>query len=252
MAAMGVRIGDETAPQWAARARALAALVEERFWLDDLGFYAVAIDGEGKVCRAETSNPGHLLFVGVPNERRAALVARRLLSPAFDSGWGLRTLAAGGVRYNPMSYHNGSVWPHDTAIALAGMARYGERAGVLKVMTDLFEAAQSFGGRMPELLCGFEREKDAPPIAYPVACMPQAWAAGSAFMMISACLGLTIDALHRRVRLVRPRLPAGVERLRVEGLEISGASIDIEVQRLGELTAVTTTPDESVSVLVEE
>ena len=252
MAAMGVRMGDEEASHWAARARTLAALVEERFWLADLGFYAVAIDGEGKVCRVETSNPGHLLFFGAPSEKRAARVARRLLSPAFDCGWGLRTLAAGGVRYNPMSYHNGSVWPHDTAIALAGMARYGERAGVLKVMTDLFEASKTFGGRMPELLCGFEREKDEPPIAYPVACMPQAWAAGSVFMMISACLGLTIDALHRKVRLVRPRLPPGVERLRVEGLDIAGASIDIEVRRLGELTAVTTTPDESVSVLVEE
>jgi glycogen debranching enzyme len=252
MAAMGVRMGDEEAPRWAARARTLAALVEERFWLDDLGYYAVAIDGEGKVCRAETSNPGHLLFAGVPSAARARRVTRRLLSAAFDSGWGLRTLAAGGVRYNPMSYHNGSVWPHDTAIALAGMAKYGERAGVIKVMTDLFEASKTFGSRMPELLCGFEREKDAPPIAYPVACMPQAWSAGSTFMMISACLGLKIDAVHREIRLIRPRLPVGVDRLRVERLEVAGASIDIEVRRLGELTAVTSTPDEAVSVLVEE
>jgi glycogen debranching enzyme len=252
MAAMGVRVGDEDASHWAARAREMAARIEERFWLDDLGFYAVAIDGEGEVCRSETSNPGHLLFFGVPSEKRAALVTRRLLSPAFDSGWGLRTLAAGGVRYNPMSYHNGSVWPHDAAIALAGMARYGERAGVIKVMGDLFEASNTFGARMPELLCGFEREKDAPPIAYPVACMPQAWAAGSVFMMISACLGLAIDAVRHKVRLTRPRLPKGVERLRVEGLDIAGAVIDIEVRRLGELTAVTTTPSESVSVVVEE
>ena len=179
--------------------------VEARFWMEDLGFYALAIDGEGDVCRVETSNPGHLLFVGLPDPERAAKVTRRLLSPAFDSGWGLRTLAAGGVRYNPMSYHNGSVWPHDTAIALAGMARYGERSGMNKVMADLCEASKTFGNRMPELLCGFEREPDEPPIAYPVACMPQAWAAGSTFMMLSACLGLTIDAHRREVRLVRPQ-----------------------------------------------
>ncbi|HEY7851935.1 MAG TPA: glycogen debranching N-terminal domain-containing protein, partial [Caulobacteraceae bacterium] len=129
MAAMGLALGVEEAREWAARAKAIREAVEARFWLDDLGFYAVAIDGAGEVCRVETSNPGHLLFVGLPEPERAAKVTHRLLSPAFDNGWGLRTLAAGAIRYNPMSYHNGSVWPHDTAIALAGMARYGERAG---------------------------------------------------------------------------------------------------------------------------
>ncbi|HEY1449268.1 MAG TPA: glycogen debranching N-terminal domain-containing protein [Caulobacteraceae bacterium] len=252
MAAMGVRVGDEEASQWAARARTLAAKVEERFWLEDLGYYAVAIDGESQVCRAETSNAGHWLFAGAPAAARAGRVTKRLLSPAFDSGWGLRTLAAGGVRYNPMSYHNGSVWPHDTALALAGMARYGERAGVIKVMADLFEASKRFGNRMPELLCGFQREADAPPIAYPVACMPQAWAAGSTFMMLSACLGLRIDALRREVRLVRPRLPLGVERILIERLEVAGSTMDIEIHRLGERTAVTASPDEAVSVVVEE
>jgi len=212
----------------------------------------VAIDGEGEVCRVETSNPGHLLFVGLPSPARARRVAKRLLSPAFDCGWGLRTLAAGGVRYNPMSYHNGSVWPHDTAIALAGMARYGERKGVIRVMGDLFEASKAFGGRMPELLCGFKREPDAPPIAYPVACMPQAWAAGSTFMMLSAALGLKIDAVHREVRLVRPRLPAGVEQITVEGLDIAGSAMDIVIQRLGDRTAATVRSDGSVAVMVEE
>ncbi|HEY5289928.1 MAG TPA: amylo-alpha-1,6-glucosidase, partial [Caulobacteraceae bacterium] len=252
MAALGERLGDEEAPRWAARAREIAVAVEARFWLDDLGFYAVAIDGEGAVCRAETSNPGHLLFVGLPTAARAKRVIRRLLSPAFDSGWGLRTLAAGGARYNPMSYHNGSVWPHDTAICLAGMARYGERAGVTRVMTDLFDACKAFGGRMPELLCGFERETDAPPVAYPVACMPQAWAAGSTFMMLSASLGLRVDATRREVRLVRPRLPAGVEQIRLERLDIAGAFLDIEIRRLGDRTAVTAKAEGQVAVLVEE
>jgi len=252
MSEMGLRLGDDDAPHWAAKARDMAAAVEKRFWLEDLGFYAVAIDGEGEVCRVETSNPGHLLFVGLPSPARARRVAKRLLSPAFDCGWGLRTLAAGGVRYNPMSYHNGSVWPHDTAIALAGMARYGERKGVIRVMGDLFEASKAFGGRMPELLCGFKREPDAPPIAYPVACMPQAWAAGSTFMMLSAALGLKIDAVHREVRLVRPRLPAGVEQITVEGLDIAGSAMDIVIQRLGDRTAATVRSDGSVAVMVEE
>ena len=254
MAAMGLALGVAEARDWAARARAMREAVEARFWLDDLGFYAVAIDGDGEVCRVETSNPGHLLFVGLPEPERAAKVTRRMLSPAFDSGWGLRTLAAGTVRYNPMSYHNGSVWPHDTAIALAGMARYGERAGMNKVMADLCEASKTFGNRMPELLCGFEREPDEPPIAYPVACMPQAWAAGSTFMMLSACLGLTIDAHRREVRLLKPQLPAGVERICVDGLDIAGSTVDIEVQRLGDRIAVTVASgaDGMVTVVVEE
>jgi glycogen debranching enzyme len=254
MAAMGLALGVEEAREWAARAKAIREAVEARFWLDDLGFYAVAIDGAGEVCRVETSNPGHLLFVGLPEPERAAKVTHRLLSPAFDNGWGLRTLAAGAIRYNPMSYHNGSVWPHDTAIALAGMARYGERAGMNKVMADLCQASKTFENRMPELLCGFEREPDEPPIAYPVACMPQAWAAGSTFMMLAACLGLTIDAHRREVRLIRPQLPTGVERICVDGLDIAGSAVDIEIQRLGERTAVTvgSAGDGLVTVVVEE
>jgi glycogen debranching enzyme len=252
MSAMGLRLGDEAAAGWAAKAREMAQRVEERFWLEDLDAYALALDGDGAPCRVEASNPGHLLFVGLPSQERAQRLTRRLLSPAFDSGWGLRTLAAGQARYNPMSYHNGSVWPHDTALCLAGMARYGERAAVARIMGDLFEASKTFDGRMPELLCGFTREADAPPIAYPSACMPQAWAAGAPFMMLGAALGLKIDAVRREVRLVRPRLPEGVERIALERLDIAGSSLDIEIRRLGERTAVTATPGSSVAVVVEE
>jgi glycogen debranching enzyme len=161
-------------------------------------------------------------------------------------------VAAGQARYNPMSYHNGSVWPHDTALCLAGMARYGERTAVARIMGDLFEASKAFDGRMPELVCGFAREADAPPIAYPSACMPQAWAAGAPFMMLGAALGLRIDAVRREVRLVRPRLPEGVERISLERLDIAESSLDIEIRRLGDRTAVTATPGGSVSVVVEE
>jgi glycogen debranching enzyme len=252
MSAIGLRLGDEAAAGWAAKAREMAARVEERFWLKDLGGYALALDGDGEPCRVETSNAGHLLFVGLPSPERARRVIRRLLSPAFDTGWGLRTLAGDQARYNPMSYHNGSVWPHDTALCLAGMARYGERAAVARIMGDLFEASKAFDGRMPELLCGFAREADGPPIAYPNACMPQAWAAGAPFMILGAALGLKIDAVRKEVRLVRPRLPEGVERIALERLDIAGSSLDIEIRRLGERTAVTATSGGSVAVVVEE
>ena len=152
-----------------------------------------------------------------------------------------------------MSYHNGSVWPHDTAIALAGMARYGERAGVAKVAYDLFEAAGRFEMRMPELLCGFAREVGEPPIAYPVACMPQAWAAGSTFMMVQACLGLSIDAARKEVRLTQPTLPAGVDSLHLDGLDVGGARMDVRFQRLGERIAATPGPgsDRSIALVLE-
>jgi glycogen debranching enzyme len=254
MAAMAERLGEPGAAGWTARAETMRAAVEDRYWMEDRGYYAMAIDGEGLPCRPETSNPGHLLFVGLPSAERAARVIERLMSPEVDSGWGLRTVAAGARRFNPMSYHNGSVWPHDTAIALAGLAHYGERTGVVKVMSDLFEASQRFDYRMPELLCGFERERDAPPIAYPVACMPQAWAAGSTFMMLQSALGLTIDAGRREVRLVRPCLPKEIQHLRLSGLDVCGARVDIDVRRMAGEIAVTLghRSDRSVSVVFED
>ncbi len=253
MATMAERLGEPGGAEWSRRAEAMREAVETRFWMEERGYYALAIDGEGKVCAPQSSNPGHLLFVGLPTPDRAALVSQRLLSHHFDSGWGIRTLATGGARFNPMSYHNGSIWPHDTAIALMGMARYGERAGVVKVLRDLFDAAKSFDMRMPELLCGFAREPDEPPIAYPVACMPQAWAAGSTFMMMQAGLGLSIDAWRKEVRLIRPTLPDGVDQLTLESLAVGDGVVDIQFQRLAGRIAVIPGPcsDPAVSVIIE-
>jgi glycogen debranching enzyme len=231
----------------------MRARVEDSFWMEDIGHYGLARDGAGELCRPESSNPGHLLFVGLPRRDRALRVTRRLLSSRFDSGWGIRTLAKDAARFNPMSYHNGSIWPHDTALALYGMARYGERQGVAKVLCDLFEAAGSFGMRMPELLCGFSREPDEPPIAYPVACRPQAWAAGSTFMMLQACLGLSISGTRREVRIVRPTLPAGMARLSIDGLAVGESKVDLRFQLIGQSVAVTPGPgsDRTVSVVLE-
>jgi len=253
MAHMAGQLGKPGAEAWSARAEALRAAVESRFWMEDEGFYALAIDGDGETCRPLSSNPGHLLFVGLPGRDRAARVTQRLLSQAFDSGWGLRTLAAGQARYNPMSYHNGSIWPHDCALALSGMARYGEREGVAKVLADLFEASRNFDMRMPELLCGFSRVSHEPPIAYPVACMPQAWAAGSTFMMLQASLGLSIDAQRKEVRIVRPNLPEGVDHLAVECLAIGQGQVDLHFHRLDGRVAVIpgASSDPSVTIIVE-
>ena len=184
------------------------------------------------------SNPGHLLFSGLPAPDRAERVTAQLLGPGFSSGWGIRTLARGEARYNPMSYHNGSVWPHDTALCAAGMARYGARDGVARLLTEMFEAAVKFDMRLPELFCGFARQAGEPPIAYPVACVPQAWASGSVFMLLQACLGLRIDGWRGEIHVDRPRLPVGIDRLTVRHLAVGEHRVDLTFQRVGDRVAV--------------
>jgi glycogen debranching enzyme len=233
MAELGALLGDARAASWAARAEEVRLLVEDRFWMEDEQFYAIALDGDGNPCEAIGSNAGHLLFTGLPSAERAGTVARRLLGAEFRSGWGLRTLARGQARFNPMSYHNGSVWPHDTSLGVAGMARYGERDAVAMILGEIYSAASHFQMRLPELFCGFERQPGEGPIAYPVACLPQAWAAGSVFLMLQAALGVTIDALTRTVRIDAPTLPAGIERLTVSRLAVGEAQVDLAFERLG-------------------
>jgi len=253
MAAMSRRLGEPSFGTWEAAAEALRQRVEARFWMEEDDFYGIAIDGEGALCRPQASNVGHLLFCGLPTRERAARVTQRLLSDRFNSGWGLRTLASGTARFNPMSYHNGSVWPHDTSLAIAGMARYGERRGAARLLGDLFKVAQNFHQRMPELLCGFQRRAGEPPVAYPVTCMPQAWSAGSVFLALQACLGLSIDAQRREARIVRPILPAGVDTLSVDRLDVAGARLDLVFRRIGDRIAVSPGPgsDRAVSVVIE-
>lgn len=232
LAEMGAALGDGRALEWAARAEALRALVEDRYWMEDEGFYAIALDGDGEQCRAVASNVGHLLFMGLPSHERARRVTRRMLTAEFRSGWGLRTLAKGQARFNPMSYHNGSVWPHDTALAAAGMARYGERRAVAMLLGEIYGSAAHFQMRLPELFCGFVRETGEPPIAYPVACLPQAWAAGSVFLMMQSVLGLSIDAAEGLVEVNNPALPAGLDRLSITRLKVGDGVIDLHFQRL--------------------
>ncbi len=225
---------------WAAdlaeRASQMRRVVEERFWMADEGYYAQAVDGAKRPVAAISSNPGHLLFCGLPSRERARLVAARLRCPDLDSGWGVRTLATGMATYNPMSYHNGSVWPHDNSLLAAGLARYGEDDAMQRIAGALFTAADRRPGhRLPELYCGFPRNEDAAtdaPVPYPVSCSPQAWAAGAAPLLIRAMLGLEVDA-ERDVLRVTPSLPGWLTRVRVENVQALGRTFALDVERDG-------------------
>ena len=233
MADLARRRGEsDLARHWQDRSDRLRERVEQRFWMPERNFYGIAIDGDGALCRVRASNPGHLLFVGLPNPERAALTAAQLLGPAFSSGWGVRTLAEGEARYNPMSYHNGSVWPHDTALCAAGIARTGDRHGAVRLLRAMFETAAHFDMRLPELFCGFSRAQGDTPVSYPVACLPQAWAAGSGFMLLKSCLGVSIDGWRNEIHVAHPHLPPGIEQVALRGLAIGPCCVDLVFQRL--------------------
>jgi len=238
MGELAATLGDPRRAEWAGEAEKVRALVEDRFWMEDEGFYAIALDGDGEQCRSIGSNAGHLLFSGLPSAERAKRVTKRLLGAEFRSGWGVRTLATRQARFNPMSYHNGSVWPHDTAMAAAGMARYGERRAVALLLGEIYASATHFHMRLPELFCGFERNPGEPPIAYPVACLPQAWAAGSVFLMLQSALGIGIDAVAGTVEIDDPVLPAGIDRLNISNLRVGDGVVDLAFQQMGRHTVV--------------
>jgi len=205
---------------------------EQAFWCDELSTYAIALDGEKKPCRVRTSNPGHCLFSGISTPEKAGLVAHTLVSQDFFSGWGIRTVGCHEARYNPLSYHNGSIWPHDNAMIAAGMARYGFRefAGrVLMSLLDLSSAVELH--RLPELFCGVDRRPGQGPTLYPVACSPQAWAAGAVFMLLQACLGISIDAKRKRVIFDSPFLPQGVPQLTINDLRVEDCRINLFFER---------------------
>ena len=214
------------------RARLLAERFEEAFWCDDISTYALALDGHKKPCRVRTSNAGQVLFTGIAPADRAALVARGLMEPRFNSGWGIRTLARGEARYNPMSYHNGSIWPHDNALIALGLARYGLKRPVGQITRGLFEAATYMDlRRLPELFCGFQRERRRGPTLYPVACAPQAWASATPFSLLEASLGLEFDPRNHEIRLRNPRLPAFLDEVVLRNLQLKQSSVDLKVRR---------------------
>jgi glycogen debranching enzyme len=223
-----------------ARAKALRAKFNELFWCEELSTYAMALDGDKRACRIVTSNAGQCLFTGIATPERAARVAQTLLSDETYSGWGVRTVSSSESRFNPMAYHNGSVWPHDNALIAYGMARYGFTKQANQLFTGLFEAAMYFDlHRMPELFCGFSRETGEGPVLYPVACAPQAWSAASVFLLCQACLGVEVHADKKQVRFVRPSLPEFLGEIHIINLQVGDASIDIDVIRQGDDVGIT-------------
>jgi len=231
---------DKTAPaaELTAKAEALKDRFEAGFWLEDLGTYALALDGAKHPLRVVASNAGHALFGGIARPDRASRVGDILLSPASYSGWGIRTIAAGEARYNPMSYHNGSVWPHDNGLIALGFARYGLKIAALRVLDGLFGSAQSFAlKRLPELFCGFSRRGNAGPTAYPLACAPQAWSAASVFALLAAVLGISFVPHERQIRFFRPVLPSWLSELHLTNLRLGEASVDLVLRREGSTVA---------------
>jgi glycogen debranching enzyme len=213
------------------QAERLRVHFEAAFWCEELGTYALALDGNKQPCAVRASNAGHCLFAGIASPERASRVVDVLLREHSFSGWGIRTLDSTEARYNPISYHNGSVWPHDNALITMGMARYGHKHACARVLSALYEASLHFDlRRMPELFCGFGPRPHEGPTLYPVACSPQAWAAGSVFLLLQACLGLEVDAMRAQVVLDRPILPLNIERLTIQNLQVGPACIDLVLE----------------------
>ena len=220
------------------RLRAEADEVEralERFWLAEPGCYAIGLDADKRPGSGLTSNQGHLLWAAGVNDERARCIRDVLMSDDMFTGWGVRTLAQSHPAYNPVGYHTGSVWPHDSALIAFGLRRYGFDEDFTLIFEGLLEAASRFDDyRLPELFAGFPRAEFDEPVPYPVACQPQAWAAGSIPFLLKWGLGLSPDALNRRLRIVRPSLPRWLNRVEVSGLELGGARIDLRFERAGE------------------
>jgi glycogen debranching enzyme len=222
------------------KAERLRGRFEDAFWSEDLSTYALALDGAKRPCRVRSSNAGHCLFTGIADVERARRTAMTLLSPDSFSGWGIRTIAAGERRYNPMAYHNGSVWPHDNAVIAAGFARYGLGDMAMRTMTGLFDASLFVDlHRLPELFCGFKRRPGEGPTLYPVACAPQSWASAAAFLLLQASLGLHVDAPRHRVVFTRPVLPPYLERVTLSNLTVGSASVDLGLERHGDDVSLT-------------
>jgi glycogen debranching enzyme len=219
-------------------AQRLRESFNEAFWMPDEGYFAMALDGRKRQVRSVTSNPGQCLYTDIVDREKAEALAERLMSKDMFSGWGLRTLSADHPAFNPMSYHNGSVWPHDNAIIAAGLKRYGFPIAANRIATAMFDVAVGQRDlRLPELFCGFARRPDIPVVAYPVACRPQAWAAAAPFMLVQSLLSISARAPEGVLEIHRPMLPLWLERLEVRNLAVGSSRISLAFTRDGESTA---------------
>ncbi len=236
----GARVADlwgdaERAKRLKAEASELRDKFNRDFWDEDIGTFALALDGSKKKCQVKSSNPGHCLFSGIASKENAARVAESLLGGELFSGWGIRTLGSGEFRYNPMSYHNGSVWPHDNAIAARGLARYGFHDYASKVFAAILDVSETMElRRLPELFCGFHRRAHSEgPTLYPVACSPQSWAAGAVYLFLEACLDIAFDPEKRTVRVAGRCLPDFLHGLTITNLSVGEAHCDLRIERDG-------------------
>lgn len=219
---------DSLAEKLTKQSQELKERFERDFWMPEEKYLALALDKQGQQVKVIASNPGHCLFTGILDDEKSQFIADRLMSQDLHSGWGIRTLSRSTIAYNPISYHNGSVWPHDNAIIADGMRKIGRPKDVHMIMLELLEIAQFEPDfRLPELICGFDRDGSYRPIGYPVSCSPQAWAAGSIFQLIKACVNLQADAMNNVLRVVEPSLPSWLGKLVMRGLRVGTAVIDL-------------------------
>ena len=228
-------LGDrDSAQRYRDKARSLKKRFNGSFWIDALDSYALAIDGSNRPCEVLASNAGQCLWTRIVDRDKSAPLTRVLLERRMFSGWGVRTLAEGEARYNPLSYHNGSVWPHDNSLIAWGFSRYGQGDAAVKVFSAFCDAATLLSlHRLPELYCGFEKRSSLGPVPYPVACSPQAWAVGSVYLLLASVLGLEIDARRKRLVFRSSQLPPGVDRLRISRWRVGGGECDLEFRRHG-------------------
>lgn len=213
-------------------AQLLKTRFHQKFWCDEIQSYAIALDGNKDPCCIRSSNAGQCLFSGIAHPDAAAKIKDQLLEEAFFSGWGVRTIPTGEPRYNPMSYHNGSIWPHDNALIAFGLARYGFQEAALTILNALFEASQFIDfNRLPELFCGFGRRPGEGPTLYPVACNPQAWSSAAVFFLLQACVGLRIDAASARLYFDNPCLPKTIQSMEIRNLRVASGAADVSLTR---------------------
>ena len=252
-AVMAEAMGEgEKAARLRREAQSLQEKFFEHFWCEDLSFYALALDSAKRPCRVRASNAGHCLYSGIASSGHAAKIAEQLMSDTFQSGWGIRTVGTCEKRYNPMSYHNGSIWPHDNALIAAGLARYGYTRHTSTILEGIFNAALAMDlHRLPELYCGFKKREDLKPILYPLACAPQSWAAASVYLLLQATLGMSSDATRNQIRFTHPVLPSFLEEVQIRNITLGTSTLDLLLKKYrGDVTVSVVRKEGPVEVVI--